>query len=185
MTGDRLGQDAAYPAASGIRIYSPPSQARRTSRGPAHRVPGLGEADGPARNDADFVRFDCAEWHSAMSTRLDGGLRFAMAFGLPWPSLCTAAKRPPPRRECARRGPRSHPPAKPRGQDHARHRKPGARCRAPHPRRHHQGRAPGRVRPLPGRQPSMGVLILRCRPEQPAPGETVVDVFDRSGSRRA
>ena len=25
-------------------------------------------------------------------------------------SLCTAAKRPPPRRECARRGPRSHPP---------------------------------------------------------------------------
>jgi hypothetical protein len=26
------------------------------------------------------------------------------------PSLCTAAKRPPPRRECARRGPRSHPP---------------------------------------------------------------------------
>jgi hypothetical protein len=56
-----------------------------------------------------------------------------VAFGSPWPSLCTAAKRPPPGRECARRGPRSHPPAKPRGQDHARHRRPGARRRAPAP----------------------------------------------------
>jgi hypothetical protein len=56
-----------------------------------------------------------------------------VAFGSQWPSLCTAAKRPPPGRECARRGPRSHPPAKPRGQDHARHRRPGARRRAPAP----------------------------------------------------
>ena len=40
------------------------------------------------------------------------------------------AKRPPPRRECARRGPSSHPPAKPRGRDHARHRRPGTQCSA-------------------------------------------------------
>jgi hypothetical protein len=52
-------------------------------------------------------------------------------------------------------GPRSHPPAKPERRDHARHRRPGARCSATHPGRHHRGRAPGRVRPLLRRQPGM------------------------------
>jgi len=33
-----------------------------------------------------------------------------VVFGSLWPSLCTAAKRPPPGRECARQGPSSHPP---------------------------------------------------------------------------
>jgi hypothetical protein len=60
-------------------------------------------------------------------------------------------------------GPRSHPPAKPEGRDHAIYRRPGARCSAPHPGRHHRGRAPGCVRPLLRRQPSMGVLVLRHR----------------------
>ena len=56
-----------------------------------------------------------------------------VAFGSPWLSLCITVKRPPPRRECARRGPSSHPPAKPRGRDHARHRRPGPQCNAPAP----------------------------------------------------
>jgi len=36
-------------------------------------------------------------------------------------------------------GPRSHPPAKPGGRDHARHRRPCARCSAARPGRHHRG----------------------------------------------
>jgi len=36
-------------------------------------------------------------------------------------------------------GPRSHPPAKPGGQGHARHRKPSARCSATRPGRHRRG----------------------------------------------
>ena len=64
------------------------------------------------------------------------------------PSLCTVARRPPPRRECARRGPRSHPPAKPEGRDHAKHRRPGARSSSPHPGRHHRGRARAPTLPI-------------------------------------
>lgn len=84
-----------------------------------------------------------------MAILLDDRLRFAMAIAMP------AGKRPPPRRECARQGPSSHPPAKPRGRDHARHRRPGppVQCRPgppvqcpPRPRRHHRGRA-GRAWP--------------------------------------
>ena len=36
-------------------------------------------------------------------------------------------------------GPRSHPPAKPGGRGHARHRKPSARCSATRPGRHRRG----------------------------------------------
>ncbi len=66
--------------------------------------------------------------HSALVTGLDDG-----------PSVrqghrdAHAAKRPPPRRECARRRPRSHPPAKPRGRDHVRHCRPGAGCKCSAP----------------------------------------------------
>jgi hypothetical protein len=54
MTGDRLGQDAAYfPLAFGSASTRRPRRPRRASRAPAHRVPRPGEAGGPARNDAD------------------------------------------------------------------------------------------------------------------------------------
>ena len=55
--------------------------------------------------------------------------------GRPCPQVtpCPLNTAAPPRRECARRGPSSHPPAKPGGRDHVRHRRPGARCGAPAP----------------------------------------------------
>ena len=103
-----------------------------------HTLPGHGGAVTPTVDDADFVRLAVVGGHSAMATLRDDRLRFAMAIAMP------AAKRPPPRRECARRGPSSHPLAKPRGRDPASHRRPDTRhpvqC-PPHPRRHHRGRA--------------------------------------------
>jgi hypothetical protein len=68
MTGDRLGQDAAYfPAAFGSGSTRRPRKPRRASRGPAHRVPRPGEAGGPARNDADLPGLTVEGGHSAWS----------------------------------------------------------------------------------------------------------------------
>jgi hypothetical protein len=124
--GDRLGGTPRTSLRhSGIRIYSRPSEAAGKLAEAPHTLPGPGGAVTPASNDADFSGLTVVDGHSAMAILLDDRLRFAMAIAMP------AAKRPPPRRECTQQGPSSHPPAKPRGRDHVRHRRPGTRCNAP------------------------------------------------------
>src|SRR5207248_1185016 len=72
MTGDWLGQDAAYfPRHSGSGSTPRPRRPRRTSRGPPHRVPGPGGAGGPTRNDAELSDLTVEGGHSAMITRLE------------------------------------------------------------------------------------------------------------------
>ena len=82
MTGDRLGQGVAYfrrhpgsgstPALAGQENFSRPSAP----------CPRTWRSGGPARNDADLSGLTVEGGHSAMITRLDGGLRFATAIAM-------------------------------------------------------------------------------------------------------
>jgi hypothetical protein len=58
-------------------------------------------------------------------------------------------------------GPRSHPPAKPGGRGHARHRKPSARCSATRPGRHRRGDRCRPGRPRAARFPASGWRMPR------------------------
>jgi hypothetical protein len=84
-------------------------------------------------------------------------------------------------REYARLGPRSHPPAKPRGQDHARHRRPGARRRAPAPSPASSRTRAGPCVATAGPTAQHGRARSPAPARTAAPGETVVHVFDQSG----
>jgi len=158
MTGDPLGQDAAYFPAFGIRIYSPPSQAQENFSRPSAPCPGPGGADGPTRNDADLSGLTVVGW--SLSNNHQAGW---------WPSVRHGHRYAPlpsgPRGGVSAPGGGLDPIPPPNREDKTMQdtvdQAPGAV--PPHPRRHHQGRAPGRVWPLPGRQHSMGVLILRRR----------------------